>query len=588
MTIFSSRQPHPYRTRPHGFLVAAFCLLAFADSAFGADFPRGGGYYFSAFKLVAFLLGYFAWVAVCNWVDEDAQDQKIPATFWNSIMLGSGAAAALLLWVSTAFWPMFFLVTGGVFGVSFWYAHTRNQKVEPDKRVLTQKHLQGLLRRYLKIKNVSLGGKEKKGVPVRFIGRSFNQKTEDPNRVERAAESKGYKVALAMVYEAVKNRATDIHLEPTKEEMSVRLRVDGMLKAVLPFTRPMGDAVVNIFKVLCNMDITEKRKPQDGSFSAQVEDFFVDFRVATAGSVVGEKLVMRILDLSKQLAGLPEIGMRDKLRDQVRALVTQPHGLFAVCGPTGAGKSTTLYACMAEIDRYQRNIITIENPVEYQLDHVTQIEVNPKAGKTFASELRSILRQDPDVIMIGEIRDQETAEIACQAANTGHMVFTTIHANDAVTAIGRFLDLGVQPFMIASALSGILGQRLVRLLCPDCKVKYKPNPNILRKVNLPAEKIKFFYKPPSKSGKTDDDGDDEEEAGTGCEKCGGTGYHGRTGIFELLLVNDKMRESIRENPNLNALRQEAVKSGVRFLFEDGLRQVVEGATSVQELLRVSM
>src|SRR5262249_57288267 len=219
---------------------------------------------------------------------------------------------------------------------------------------------------------------------------------------------------------------------------------------------------------------TEKRKPQDGSLSARVNGRNIDFRVATAGSVVGEKLVMRILDTSRQIIDLTELGMRDRLREQIRAIAQQPHGMLIVCGPTGAGKSTTLYACLEEIDRYQKNVITVENPVEYQIANVTQIEVNPKAGKTFATELRSILRQDPDVIYIGEIRDQETAEIACQAAQTGHMVFTTLHANDTVTAIGRLIDLGVQPFMIASALSAVLGQRLVRVLCPKCKVKYRP------------------------------------------------------------------------------------------------------------------
>lgn len=575
--------PRPRRA----FCVALGVFLATAAPLFAADFPRGPGFYFSPYKLIAFFLAYLAWIGVCKWVDEDARALHLPTEKWNGLMLGAGAVAAVFLWATAAFWPMFIAMVLAVFGVTYWYVHTRNQKVEPDKRVLTKKHLRELAQRYLKMKFRKATVKEKKGVPVRFIGRSFNQKNEDPNRVVRAAESKGYKAALEMVYEAVKSRATDIHLEPTREEMTVRFRVDGMLKTVTPFTRPMGDAVVNIFKVLCNMDITEKRKPQDGSFSAQVEDFFCDFRVATAGSVIGEKLVMRILDLSKQINSLPQIGMRDKMRDQIVSIVTQPHGMFICCGPTGAGKSTTLYACLSEIDRMQQNIITIENPVEYQLPGVTQIEVNPKAGKTFASELRSILRQDPDVIMIGEIRDQETAEIACQAANTGHMVFSTVHANDTVTAIGRLLDLQVQPFMIASALSAILGQRLVRLLCPECKVRYKPNPDILRKVNLPADRIKYFYKPPSKNGEKTDD-EDEETAGPGCEQCGGTGYYGRTGIFELLVINDKIKEMIRENPNLNAIRQEAVKTGMRFLFEDGLRQVVDGHTSVQELLRVSM
>src|SRR5262249_51293037 len=266
-------------------------------------------------------------------------------------------------------------------------------------------------------------------------------------------------------------------------------------------------------------------------------------------------------------------------------IVSQPHGMLIVCGPTGAGKTTTLYACLNEIDRFQKNVITIENPVEYQIENVTQIEINPKAGKTFAGELRSVLRQDPDVIYVGEIRDQETAEIACQAAQTGHMVFTTLHANDTGTALGRLIDLGVQPFMVADSVSAILGQRLVRLLCPKCKVRYKPNPDLLRKANLPADKIKYFYRPPEEG---------ELPRGPGgeplppCDRCGGTGYFGRSGIFELLEVTDRIRDLIRsDNPNLNALRQEAIKNGMKYLQEDGLGQVIEGKASIQELLRVS-
>ncbi|MFM7149386.1 MAG: GspE/PulE family protein, partial [Gemmataceae bacterium] len=330
------------------------------------------------------------------------------------------------------------------------------------------------------------------------------------------------------------------------------------------------------------------RKPQDGSFSAEAmataeggvtQTRLIDFRVATSGSVVGEKMVMRLLDRSKAINDLGQLGMRDKLRDQIRGIVTQPHGMFIVCGPTGAGKSTTLYACLSEIDRFQKNVITVENPVEYHIDNVTQIEVNPKAGKTFATELRSILRQDPDVIYIGEIRDHETAEIACQAAQTGHMVFTTLHANDTATAIGRLLDLGVKPFMVASAVSAILGQRLVRVLCPRCKVAYRPNPEILRRAHLPANKIKAFYKPP----KVDPDDDPDSL----CEYCNGTGYRGRTGIFELLVVNDKIREMLKDDPNIDAIRQEAAKGGLLLLQQDGMRVVIEGETSIEELLRVS-
>jgi type II secretory ATPase GspE/PulE/Tfp pilus assembly ATPase PilB-like protein len=477
-----------------------------------------------------------------------------------------------------------FLLLWASVGLS--YVNFRNRRVPAEQRVLTQAHLKELAEGFFKVK-LRGGSKEERSkgpIPVHFIGRSSNEKDEDRGRGARVEGSKGYRAALQMVHEAIKRRVTDIHLEPTKDEMTVRFRIDGILHAVDPFSRSMGDAVINIFKVLCDMDITEKRKPQDGSFSADVEGRKVDFRVASAGSVIGEKLVMRVLDKSQQIINLTQLGMRDRMREQVRGLVKQPHGMVVVCGPTGAGKSTTLYACLNEIDRRQQNIITIENPVEYQLSNVTQIEVNLKAGKTFASELRSILRQDPDVIMIGEVRDQETAEIACQAAQTGHMVFTTLHANDTITAVSRLLDLGVQPFMIASALTAILGQRLVRVLCPRCKVRYKPNPDLLRKLNLPAEKIKFFYRTPQRQ---DDDTEESEEGGNGCRHCEGTGYYGRTGIFELLIVSDELRALIRDNPNMNDIRQQALKSGLRYLQEDGFRQVIEGKTSIQELLRVS-
>ena len=549
------------------------------------SFPRGPGYYYNPYNLGALLVAYLLWVRLCRWADEDALTLNLSTSFWNTLLLGSGLAGLACIWLLPNFWLSFIIFTL-VFGTALLcYVHARNQRADDDDRVLTEKHMRELLKRYL---SLDFKGKKKKakdekaGVPVRFIGRSLGQKNDDPDRVSRAGESKGYKGALDMVYEAVQRRATDIHLEPTAEEMTLRLRIDGMLNNAAPFSRPMGDAVINIFKVLCNMDITEKRKPQDGSFSAQVEDRMIDFRVATAGSVGGEKMVMRILDKSQQIIDLTGLGMRDKMRDQVHSLVTQPHGLLLVCGPTGAGKSTTLYACLAELDRHQQNIITIENPVEYQLEGITQIEVNVKADKTFASELRSILRQDPDVIMIGEIRDRETAEIACQAAQTGHMVFSTLHANDTVTAIGRLLDLGVPPFNIASALSGVLSQRLVRLLCPKCKVRYKPNPELLRKANLPVEKINYFYRPPENQELVDADGETIV-----CETCAGSGYFRRSGIYELLIVNDKVRALVRDNPNLTAIKQEAVKGGLRFLYEDGLRLVVEGQTSIQELLRVS-
>ncbi len=563
-------------------LLAAAGLLAFpAEAAAEGTFPRGSGFYFDIVKLILFLGIYAAWIKTASWVDRDAQELHLATEVWNPLMLVGGAVSLAVLWLLPVFWLSLLVFLLLYSAPALYYVSVRNRLVKAPERVLTPDHLKSLAERYLKIRFAKSEGEDSRdGVPVRFFGRSSDGKADDPNKVIRAMESPGYKAAQVMVYDACNRRATDIHLEPTKSEMTVRIRIDGMLHATDPFSRATGDAVLNIFKVLCNMDIAEKRKPQDGSMSAQVEDHMVDFRVATSGSVAGEKLVMRILDTSQQIISLEQLGMRDKMHNQIRAIVTQPHGMFIVCGPTGAGKSTTLYACLKEIDRYQQNIITIENPVEYHLDNVTQIEVNPKAGKTFASELRSILRQDPDVIMIGEIRDQETAEIACQAAQTGHMVFTTLHANDTVTALGRLIDLGVQPFMIASAVSGVLGQRLVRLLCPKCKVRYKPNPELIRKANLPADKIKFFYKPPERN-----DEDDQDEEGI-CAACGNTGYLKRTGVFELLVISDRIRDLIRENPNLNAIKQEAVKGGMRYLYEDGLRQVIEGRSSIQELLRV--
>ena len=459
------------------------------------------------------------------------------------------------------------------------YSYVRNQTVPDDQKVLTPYHLgevaNGVLLK-LGVRpmfNRDVTTVDRTGPPITFVGKTAGTAKEDPSRVHQAEESRSFMAAKELVYDAVLRRATDIHLEPTTEQLSVRYRIDGILHAAEPFDRPTGDAVINVFKVLSAMDISEKRKPQDGSFGAKLQARELDFRVATSGSKAGEKLVMRILDNSGAITKLEDLGMRPKIIEQVRSLVTQPHGMILCCGPTGSGKSTTLYAALREIDRYQRNIITVEDPIEYHMDNITQMEVNTKAGQTFATALRSILRQDPDVIMIGEIRDQETATIACQAANTGHMVFSTVHSNDAVTSLFRLLDLGVEPFMISSALTAVLGQRLVRVLCEACKEPYKPKPEFLKKANLPVEKVDLFYRRP----------ENPEQV---CQQCGGTGYFGRTGIYELLVISEPLREMLRENPSINKIKAEARKNGMIYLQEDGLRQVIQGRTSIEELLRV--
>ena len=574
-------------------IIAALALLAFLGLSAGAradDFglllwaqspsvPRGSGFYLNLFKLAPVMVVFLLWVWTTGWIDDDTKElNNVKFATWNSIAFGAGVLGFGLIWAIPLYIVGLVLLLIAYFAPLLTYVSVRNQTVPDDRKVLTPYHLgevaNGVFNK-LGMKgpfNATDTGMDKTGPPIQFIGKSQGGKV-DNETVARAEQSKVFMGAKELVYDAILRRATDIHLEPTQEQLSVRYRIDGILHAAEPFDRPTGDAVVNIFKVLSAMDISEKRKPQDGSFGAKLEGREIDFRVATSGSKAGEKLVMRILDNSANIAKVEEIGVRPKMAAEIRSIVTQPHGMFLCCGPTGSGKSTTLYACLREIDRFQKNIITVEDPIEYKIDNITQIEINTKSGQTFSGSLRSILRQDPDVIMIGEIRDQETANIACQAANTGHMVFSTVHSNDTVTALFRLLDLGVEPFMIASALSAVLGQRLVRTLCETCKEPYKPKPEFLEKANLPAAKVDVFYRPP-------------EEPQEVCPACGGSGYLGRTGIFELLIITEAMKDLIRENPSLNAIKAEARKNGMIYLQEDGLRQVIQGKTSIKELLRV--
>ena len=575
------------------WIIASLALLAFVGPSAGAradefglflwaqspNVPRGSGFYLNLFKLAPVLVVFLLWVWTTGWIDDDTKDlNNVKFATWNSIAFGAGVLGLGLVWAIPLYIVGLVLLLIAYFAPLLTYINIRNQTVPDDRKVLTPYHLgevaNGVFNK-LGMKgpfNATDTGMDKTGPPIQFIGKTQGGKV-DNDTVARAEQSKVFMGAKELVYDAILRRATDIHLEPTQEQLSVRYRIDGILHAAEPFDRPTGDAVVNIFKVLSAMDISEKRKPQDGSFGAKLEGREVDFRVATSGSKAGEKLVMRILDNSSAVAKIEEIGVRPKMAAEIRSIVTQPHGMFLCCGPTGSGKSTTLYACLREIDRFQKNIITVEDPIEYKIDNITQIEINTKSGQTFSGSLRSILRQDPDVIMIGEIRDQETANIACQAANTGHMVFSTVHSNDTVTALFRLLDLGVEPFMIASALSAVLGQRLVRTLCETCKEPYKPKPEFLEKANLPAAKVDVFYRPP-------------EEPQEVCPTCGGSGYLGRTGIFELLVITEAMKDLIRENPSLNAIKAEARKNGMIYLQEDGLRQVIQGRTSIKELLRV--
>ncbi len=526
---------------------------------------------------LAFLLALFVlWTWTAGWINDDAHSLKVRPDMWNTIVLLAGLAGFVLSLCCPSFSLAFIVMTAGYAIPMGLFVAERNKRVPESARVLTPKHLRKVGLRVLAKLGLHVGTREAResiaGPPIRLIGRS-TKGTGEVDRSRQVESSQVFLAAKELIYDAILRRTTDIHLEPKEDETSVRLRVDGVMYPSEPFDRSTGDALVNIFKVLSAMDITERRKPQDGSFRAEMENREIDFRVATQGLQGGEKMVIRILDKGATAKTLSDLGMRKQLIEQIQAVAHQPHGMMITCGPTGAGKSTTLYACLQEIDALENNIITIEDPVEYRMPSVTQIEINTKAGQTFAGSLRSVLRQDPDIVMVGEIRDGETAKIACQAANTGHMVFSTLHANDTIAALFRLIDLGVEPFLLSSSISAILGQRLIRKLCVDCKEAYKPTADLLQKAGLPADKVDKFYRPPSSSEAT-------------CPSCNGLGYSGRVGLFELFLITDRLRDLIRDTPNMTAIKAEARKNGMLYMREEGLRLVVKGTTSIEELLKV--
>lgn len=535
------------------------------------------GFYFNFWKMLFVCLLFLLWAKTSYWVDDDSRALKCNTEFWSSLILVAGALGFLLVFCMPNFIVGFLVLAAAYAAPLGFYINERNAKVPASSKVMTPDHIRKLTLRYLARMGIRVGGKKTQeaamGPDIRFIGKSSTGRGDDPSSSRRVENSRGFLAAKELIHDAIMRRATDVHLEPKEDEYGVRLRIDGVMYPTEGFDRSIGEAVLNIFKVLGAMDITEKRRPQDGSFRAIMPDREIDFRLASQGTRYGEKMSLRILDQTNSIASLSELGLRKQIVDKMSSIVKQPHGLFLCCGPTGAGKSTTLYAALHEIDPYQRNIITIEDPVEYRIENVSQIEINQKAGQTFAESLRSILRQDPDVVMIGEIRDAETARIACQAANTGHMVFSTVHANDTFTALYRLIDLEVEPFMLASSLSALLAQRLARRLCPDCKEAYQPNPEFLKKANLPPDKVKSFYRQPKNPEIV-------------CPTCGGLGYFGRISVVELLEFNERMRDMIRDDAGMSQLKAQARKNGMLYMKEEGLRLVVKGITSIDELLRV--
>lgn len=372
-----------------------------------------------------------------------------------------------------------------------------------------------------------------------------------------------------LIREAHSARASDIHLESTRSGLRTRFRVDGVLTDLPSPPRGLHSAVVSRIKLIADLDIAERRASQDGRVRVRLEEREMDLRISVVPSIYGESVVLRLLDRGGQPVGLDELGMSPATLERFRVLAAQPHGLLLATGPTGSGKTTTLYAALALRDTAAEKVITVEDPVEYHLDGVTQIPVNRKVGMTFPTALRSILRQDPDVLMVGEMRDPETAEVATQAAMTGHLVFSTLHTNDAVGAVTRLTDLEIERYVVGATLNGVLAQRLVRRVCAECRERYRPDPAAVALLaNQPVGKMTL-------------------ERGRGCCACRDTGYHGRTGIFELFTVTEEMKHELASDSPIARIREQAREQGMRTLRDDAWAKVQAGITTVEEVLRVT-
>ena len=380
------------------------------------------------------------------------------------------------------------------------------------------------------------------------------------------------KLVNNIFFQAVHSRASDIHIEPYEDEARVRFRVDGVLHDVLSLPKQQIAALLSRLKIMANLNIAERRLPQDGQSRVKIGQDLVDIRVSVIPTLGGERVMLRLLDKSRGQLGLEQVGFSEEMLSHFRNLINVPHGIILLTGPTGSGKTTTLYAALNELNCEERNILTVEDPIEYQLPGIGQMQVKPKINLTFANSLRHILRQDPDVIMIGEIRDLETAEIAIQASLTGHLVLSTLHTNDSASAITRLIDMGIEPYLISSSVIAVMAQRLIRVVCPHCKSPYGPQEQM---ISLWSEKEKAslvrgqFYK------------------GMGCENCIQTGYMGRTGILELLVINDDIKELTTKRAGSHVIKEVAVEKGMSTLREDGLRKALAGETTLEEVCRVT-
>jgi len=385
-----------------------------------------------------------------------------------------------------------------------------------------------------------------------------------------ASEAPVIRLVNLIMSRAVESRASDIHIEPFERDLKVRYRVDGVLSDEESPPKKLKAAIISRIKIMARLNIAERRLPQDGRIKIKVMGRDIDLRVSTLPTMYGESVVMRILDKSNtQIYDLKKLGFSSRMHEQFENLISRPHGIILVTGPTGSGKTTTLYAALTQINQPDKKIVTIEDPVEYQINGINQIHVNPKIGLTFAAGLRSIVRQDPDVIMVGEMRDLETAEIGIRAALTGHVVFSTLHTNDAPSAIARLVDMGAEDYLLASSILGVLAQRLIRVICPHCKEEQPMEKSVLEEIGFPLDAKTRLYQ------------------GKGCKECGQTGFQGRVAIFELMLMDEEIRRLTIANADALELTKAAIKAGMITLRDDGFEKVKQGVTTISEVLRVT-
>ena len=391
----------------------------------------------------------------------------------------------------------------------------------------------------------------------------------DEDVTKQASQAPIIRFVDLVLQEGVKAKASDIHFEPFEHEFRIRLRIDGSLYEMAPPPKNLASAVIARVKVLSSLNIAERRVPQDGRIKTTISGRQIDLRVSTLPTQFGESVVLRILDKTVVNLSLDALSMHDDIKEGIRAMVSRPNGIFIVTGPTGSGKTTTLYSALREVNTEDVKILTAEDPVEYEVEGIMQVPINHQVGLTFAAALRSFLRQDPDTIMVGEIRDLETAQIAVQASLTGHVVLSTLHTNDAPGAVTRLIDMGLEPFLISASLEGVLAQRLLRRVCKTCRTAYEPDKDVINMLDVDALEIankQFYY-------------------GKGCADCSRSGYKGRQGLFELMTINDQLRALITQKSPTLVLKQKAIESGMRPLREDGLRCIFDGHTSIEEVLK---